>query len=121
MTNQLDTPADAFTAWLTSSKTSLPTQISRLKKPQKLTNAQAKAGLFELGWLGMRQLSICVNATMRTVQNAIGDLNSDEERIFSSLYLSQPELAGFVPIQFLDRFDFLAPALVDCWNGCPVE
>ena len=118
---RLETPNQEFNGWLTANRTSLPTQISRRRGTISLTQQQAKAGLFSLGWLGMENVSQCINATMKTIETAIGDFNTCEERIYSSLYLRQPALNNFVPLQLLARKDFLAPAIVDIWNGQDID
>lgn len=112
-------PSD-FTEWLTSSSTNLPTRIARRNGSVEIDRTTAKAGLFELGWLGMNEASVYINATMRTIAN-LCCLDDDERRIFDSLYAPRPELNNLVPILFLDRHDFLAPAMVDIWCGRSID
>ena len=112
-----DWASDEFVKWLNSSKTNLPTLISRMPDGPPPTRIQVKAGLFELAWLGLKETTTNIHATMTTIRCAVHDLNSVETRIFDSLYARQPDLGHFPILLLLDRHKFLMPAVVDIWNG----
>lgn len=117
-----DTGNKSLSEWLASSKTNLPTVISRMPGRLKLSRDEVNACLFELGWFGLKQSAINLHTTMFCIANAIGDLCDDERQAFDNLYQLLPELGDFPLAMLLDRHEFIEPARLEILrNGTTVS
>ena len=118
---QSDLDSAQFSKWQTSSKTNLPTVISRMSGQLKLTRDQTNACLFELGWHGLKQSAFNVDTTMQYIGNTIGNLNETERRMFDSLYRCCSELDSLPLVLLLERHEFVEPACLEIWNRTDIN
>jgi hypothetical protein len=121
ISKQSDLDSAQFSEWLTSSKTNLPTIISRMDGQLTLTREQVNACLVELGWNGLKQAAFNVDTTMRYIRNAIGNLNKAERKMYDSLYQCSPKLDNFPLLLLLERHEFIEPACLEIWNGADIN
>jgi hypothetical protein len=107
----------AFDRWFFREIANLVRLASKKKGGgRRLTSAQVRDVLLDLGFRAFTYVGQCVGAQMHAFARALPDpLTADESRVLATVYQAQPHFGGLPLVLIRDRLKFLGEALTDAW------
>lgn len=108
-----------FNEWLAGPASNLPKVIAKrnleLDEPE-LDSKLVRKALLLIGWESYQFLANCIHSVMRTIQNAICDLDDQERRVFEQIYLVQSYHGGLPLPLLIERAEFIQNAVLRIWE-----
>jgi hypothetical protein len=114
--------AEQFRRWFEGPKSNLVHQIAKQKKEPggPLREDVVRTVFLRMGWDAYVHMGHCVQAQMRTFQNALPrPLDGAEKAIFEHTFLPQKTLGGLPMILIAERFDVYSTILAELLHALP--
>lgn len=115
----LEDDAENFDKWFQGRHNSLVHQVAKKKHGRggQLDEEDVREAILELGWRAYRYVGDCVNAQMRTVENAMPEpLRGAERELYEHMHLAQPYLGGLPLVLLAERLGFIQEAVWEVWQ-----